>query len=280
VVALLRHAFQCRKLAGSGEIVIVLWPLLGWYDLMLLTNRGRGRMLVIVHDPRPLRPQVGLNERAGRLAARLGHRLPTVICHSSAATADATQAVRGLEVWTVPHPILRRDEVAQHKAERCGPTKNPVIGVFGQYKPARDLDLLERLAARWASDGWKGKIFGRGWPQIPGWEVQSRFLSEAELAQRVAEVDVALIPYRHYYQSGIAIRAVEAGTPIVGLANPFLEELLGSAYPGLVASDDDSGWVEGIRRTLAATTSAEDPSSQIAERWTDLLRDVTTSPES
>ena len=50
------------------------------------------------------------------------------------------------------------------------------VTVLGQFKPSRDLDLLPALATELRAQGFRPVIKGSGWPQIPGWDVDARFL--------------------------------------------------------------------------------------------------------
>ena len=70
-------------------------------------------------------------------------------------------------------------------------------------------------------------IRGRGWPAIDGWDLDDRFLSEEEFSAEIDAAGVVLIPYQRFYQSGVAIRALEGGVPVVGPQHPFLSNLFG-----------------------------------------------------
>lgn len=226
--ALWSHARSARQLARGDSPVLVTWPLLGWWEVALWAN-ARVPVYLIVHDPKPLRPQLGLNPRLGRLVARLSSK-PILLAHSEAAQTDIREQVSGAEVVVLPHPVLPtvHSPAARHRRRR--------VGVFGQFKDARDTRLLEAIGRLLADAGSEGVIRGRGWPDIAGWDVEDAFLSEADLTYWLREVDAVLLPYKRYYQSGIAIRAIECGTPVIGMRNGFLEELLNPSYAGLVDS--------------------------------------------
>ena len=116
------------------------------------------------------------------------------------------------------HPIL--DE------QRLTPkTSRPSVVVAGQYKPARDLELLAQLGPRLRDAGWTTTIVGRGWPPVPGWDVDDRFVPEDELDDLLGAAWALLLPYREYFQSGVAVRALENGTPTVGESTSFLDDL-------------------------------------------------------
>jgi hypothetical protein len=112
---------------------------------------------------------------------------------------------------------------------------------LGQYKRDRNLELLREFAASAPSD-WRLILAGRGWPEITGWKVDSRFLSENELNDRIDQSSVVLIPYRRFYQSGIAVRAIERGVPVVGPTGTALSRLLGANNP-LLCDADVHSWL-------------------------------------
>ena len=228
----LRGRLQTSRIPGH---VVVCWPVLGLAEPALwATVSRRTRVTVIVHDPVPLRPQVGMG-RAARSLGRLGthHERVTVAVHSGPA-ASALREIGWPDPVQLPHPIVPRS--VDLAADRTA------VLVCGQYKPARDIRLLERLAAPLRRAGLKPVIRGRGWPQVAGWEVDEGFLSEEALDESLAESAAVLLPYAHFFQSGISVRAVELGVPVVGPNHGFLSDLLGHDWPGLVGSDDPEAW--------------------------------------
>lgn len=257
---LLIHVVNARRV-GRGNVTIVLWPVLGWLELLLWDYR-RGATVVIVHDPKPLRQQVGLGRRSARLG-RLTRRV-LVGAHSAEAVADIRSAVGDVAILDVPHPVLPAATPAEPQSER--PAVSPVVRVLGQYKPARDLELLEAFACDPRTDGWQLEVRGRGWPAIPGWDVEDRFLSELEMDQLLSTADAVIVPYTHYYQSGVAVRAIEMRSGVVGAPTGFLREMLGDNYPGLVQGDSVAAWIDAVER-VRSSGSPSDPFPHIAEAW-------------
>ncbi|WP_210494634.1 hypothetical protein [Patulibacter sp. SYSU D01012] len=92
-------------------------------------------------------------------------------------------------------------------------------------------------------------------------------MSEDELTQSLRASNVVLIPYSRYYQSGIAIRALEEGTPVVGRRHTFLESLLGAAYPGLVDSESTDEWLAAIERVVSRAHSVDLRGRAIRSEW-------------
>jgi hypothetical protein len=224
----------------SRGATLVLFPAFGLVDPITWWPR-RGAVWLVIHDPAPVARQLGtggLAARLGRLA--VGPRLRIVVHSEPAAELLRKQ---GWPVELLPHPIRRLDSQAVAGSR---PDGGPVA-VLGQWKPARSLEPLQQLSSVAEWDG-RRQVVGRGWPAVPGWAVDNRFVDEAELDSRIAAAACVLLPYHRYFQSGIAVRCLEAGTPVVGQRHPFLVDLLGAGWPGLVEDDD---WVAATRRAVA-----------------------------
>lgn len=251
-----------------GGHVVVCWPTYGLVEPALWAPASAAAdVSVIIHDPSPLRRQPGM----GRLAARLGRlatRAPRIrpVVHS----APALERLIDLG-WqrpdVLPHPLLL-DRVPDLGAG----DRNTVL-VCGQYKPARDMGLLTELGYQLSERGFRPVIAGRGWPLLPSWQVISRFLPEAELDRRMAESAAVLVPYSHFYQSGIAVRAMELGVPVVGPDHPFLAELFGADWPGLVADGTADQWAAAVEAVTGRGADVERSAKQFrvhCEReWSD-----------
>ncbi|QGG40034.1 glycosyltransferase [Aeromicrobium yanjiei] len=148
------------------------------------------------------------------------------------------------------HPLLtEREQVApRNNAGR------PSVLVFGQFKPDRDIDLMAQLSESMGS-GVDFRVSGRGWPDIAGWDMDRRFVPELEIDPLIRSASAVLIPYRRFFQSGVAIRCLEQGTPVVGPAESSLAEVL--LDDRLLGKDEDvSSWVCAIR--AAIDTNRED----------------------
>jgi glycosyltransferase involved in cell wall biosynthesis len=158
-------------------------------------------------------------------------------------------------VEQLAHPML--PPVEEDCKENDGDQGSPVVRVLGQFKRDRDLGALVALAEELGPDV-QLEIVGRGWPELEGWKVDSRFVSEAELDELMRTSSAVVIPYVRFYQSGIAIRALESNTPIVGRAETSLADLYGRNSRLLVTEDPATGvvnehsWVEAVRYAVAA----------------------------
>ncbi|WP_243863504.1 hypothetical protein [Brooklawnia cerclae] len=232
--------WRAKRIAGSTPIVSV-WPVIGHLDRVVLSLLA-GRSYLIIHDPLPLVAAVGYGSLARRIGRSFGRT--SIVVHSKQA---ARELQRGGEpekaIVFLPHPISVGTESVR-AAHLPG-----VISVMGQYKPDRDVELMEVLAAR-SSGKWDFRVFGRNWPKVSGWKVDSRFLSEDEFDRHLRESSVILIPYRRFYQSGVAIRALEAGTPVVGPRDSVLDVILGPDSVLTVGSQVEE-WETAITSALA-----------------------------
>lgn len=226
--------------------LIQLWPSLGMLEARLWASTRAARY-VIVHDPTPLRRQYGHSRRSRRWAsrARVAGR-PTILVQSALAEQAVRAALPHHDVQRVLHPITAQ----QRRARK---SEQPTIVIAGQFKPARNLPLLAELGPRLRARGWQARIIGRGWPAVPGWEVDDRFVPESEMDDVLASAWVFLLAYHNYFQSGVAVRALENGTPTVGESTEFLIDLLGQENPGLVRVGADADAYEtAIERVLLA----------------------------
>lgn len=255
------------KAARSSRLLVVLWPSFGLLDLALwrVFSRGEPRF-VVIHDPTPLREQIGFSPlavRVGRWGSR-GNGLH-VIAHTRLAS-DVLHSM-GIEVdHVLPHPIYVSPEPTQ-----TSPSKRRGVLVAGQHKDARDLSIIEDFAAN-APAQWPLHIAGRGWPDLAGWNIDSRFLDETEFSDRLSTSAALLLPYRYYFQSGVAVRALESGCPIVAERHEFLEEVFGADWPGFVTGDAPKDWIEAASRAMESSPpSPSKLQGDIRHSWESVL---------
>jgi len=203
----------------ARQPLLQLWPSLGLLEARGWASRRHARW-VLFHDPSPLRRQHGFSDRSRRWARRApAATRPTLLVQSRAALDVVREALPAHPAVLTMHPILDEQRLVAK-------TPRPSVVVAGQFKPARDLDLLADLGPRLRRAGWTTTVVGRGWPPVEGWDVDDRFVSEDELDDLLGSAWALLLPYREYFQSGVAVRALENGTPTVGEATPFLADLL------------------------------------------------------
>ena len=252
--AMLHSVGQRTRKPNSSERMLLTWPVLGFLDLLLVKVLCGNSAVIIYHDPQPLVRSVGSSPLVARFAGRMKKR-PGTLVHSDEA-AQAMAAVGLAEgLAQVPHPMLPPAGAARdpHVSGQSG--KRPRVRVLGQYKADRDLDLLKSLAGRLGTK-YDLDIVGRGWPSVEGWHVDARFVPEDELEELIVSSDTIVIPYKRFYQSGIAMRALEHGVPIVGRIGTSLEKLYGPQSRLLVAAEhvlpgqEAGAWVSAIEYAM------------------------------
>jgi hypothetical protein len=258
-----------RSRRGPAATRLVLWPVFGLADAITWWRYRPGTWLV-VHDPKPLRRQVGMGRFGAWVGGVASRHDVGVIVHSIPAH-DVLTANRW-DTVVLPHPIKRPDPAAGRPGGRR-------LTVLGQWKPARSLEPLRVLAS---ADEWRDRrdVVGRGWPELAGWSVDSRFISEAELIDRIDAAACVVLPYHRYFQSNIAVRCLEQCTPVVGRPHPFLENLFGSGWPGLVVDDD---WSAAAARASEVTiddlrTRRQDYWERCTDAWQNFAQRL-VSPE-
>jgi len=258
--------FRLRR--RTDGLILVAWPSLGLLEPHLWHSSSQATA-IIVHDPVPLRRQYGFGRLPEFLARHPRRGAPALIAHSPDAERELVRLFPAHTVLGVLHPILTSQVPINEDSE--------TVLVAGQYKPARDLELLAKLGPRLRRLGFRPRIVGRGWPDsLDGWEVESRFLSEPELDAELAGASTMLLPYRHYFQSGIAIRALEQGTLTVGSRTSFIESLFGADSPSIVHNASDvENWVRAIQDTHTRPAAAREAHARYVglcdESWTAFL---------
>jgi glycosyltransferase involved in cell wall biosynthesis len=263
-----------RSNAGGEGPTLILWQAFGWLEPALWL--GRSEALLIIHDPVPIRRQYGHGRPARLLARAIGQRLgPRLVCHTDEAAQATLERVGGALPAVCLHPILTAEGNGDGPP-RAGGAEDPVVLVAGQHKPSRDMTLLAELGPRLRAAGLRPRVVGRGWPEIDGWEVRNAFVSEQELEAEIDGAAVVLVPYRRYWQSNIAMRSLEADTPVVGAPTPFLRSMLGDDYGGFPAAEGGAGsWLQAIEATLqGAPDLAErrrDYQRRVDQSWANLL---------
>lgn len=265
---------------NSRKKVLVTWPVLGFLDLVIVKLLCGSSGMVVYHDPRPLVRSAG-SSRAVAGLVRLVRKRPRALVHSK----EAAQAMCDLGFCSgltlVPHPMLPTGAVTEPTLD-YGIGIKRCVRVLGQYKADRDVDLL-RVLAEQLGKKYHFEIVGRGWPPVTGWNVDARFVSEDELDELIATSGAIVIPYKRFYQSGIAIRALENAVPVVGRAQTNLRDLYGPESRLLVEEDGKTlgvpveAWVSAIEFALdhgrAETVLAAKLFHEDAARgWASLVR--------
>jgi glycosyltransferase involved in cell wall biosynthesis len=244
-----------RSVRGRPAKILVTWPLLGYVDVVLLRFTIGRRAAVVIHDTRPLVAARGYGALYQRVAAILG-RSVDVIVHSRQAVSDIDFRPLAERVLLVPHPVSEPHPVTESITGR------PIVRALGQFKPDRDVHGLQTAAVRLRGSV-DLSIVGRNWPAVEGWEVRSEFVPEEELEELIRSSSAVVIPYKRFYQSGIAFWCLELGTPVVGPAGTSLEEVLGVDSRLLIRDLD--GW--GTAVAFALSQEGRDSTRQAAADW-------------
>lgn len=248
-----RHVHVLRSTQGP---LLDLWPGLGHLESVVLSRRTAPSALVF-HDPDPIRDARGYGVLARRAAAATSSRV-VVVAHSEAARERLLQ-IGYRHVLRLPHPTIARQPRPRPEV--------PVVRVLGQYKATRDVALLEGIGALLRGAGLRGEIVGRGWPSIPGWDHRQGFVPEGEFDALVAGSSVVLVPYTRFWQSGVALRSLEHGVPVVGIRRGFLTEVLGPDATGLVDEEDRDDAHAWLAAVLGAIETAPDEVASVLRRY-------------
>jgi GT2 family glycosyltransferase len=252
--SIVAEAARGARSSENGRL-LVLWPVLGYLDVVLLALFGV-RTSLIMHDPRPLVRAIGYGKLA-RVLARVVSRRIELVVHSEQAAVVVREDAPTIRLTTLAHPILTPEK----KQSDTGGL--PIVQVFGQFKPDRDLGALEAIAKELRGKA-HFKIDGRRWPQVAGWEVSDRFVPESEVDGIISRSAVVVIPYRLFFQSNVAIRSLELGVPFVGPRKSSLADLIGSDSSWLAASDVAQSWSRAVE---SAVESTGDESSAAGIAW-------------
>lgn len=226
--------------------LLVTWPVVGYLDIVLIAVFFGGPAWLVVHDPSPLVRAVGYDSFSRALASLFSRKVGLIV-HSHDARKAVTDRNASFRLPTVlPHPLFPPISGRKPPSD----TKDlPLVRVLGQYKKDRNLDALRDIGKD-LEGMCRLEIWGRGWPQLDGWNVQEGFVTEDEMENLVASSDVIVIPYKKFFQSGIAIRSVEHGVPVVGPKASSLTELFGEASQLLAEdgrkSSGESRWAQAV----------------------------------
>ena len=240
-LSLLAAAARVTRRRGPTARVLVLWPVLGYIDVAILSVLNV-RVSLVMHDPRPLVRSVGYSSWTRRMAHIFGSRIE-IITHSSLAADVVASDAGSLHQRTIAHPIL------EPKPSKTGQPELPIVQVFGQFKPDRDISALAEIA-RMLDGVAQLRVDGRGWPAIPGWVVTSRFVPEEEIDALISASAVIVIPYRRFFQSGVAIRALELNVPFVGPRDSSLADLVGRESALLTDHALEGAWANAVSSAL------------------------------
>lgn len=262
-ISLLLERVRMRR---PGSKTIVIWPAFGYFDAVTwLPLSLSSQVTLIVHDVMPLRKQFGYSSFARavfRIATRWGKM--RVLCHTPEAAAEL-KLVAAVNARVVSHPIFSPGNEALLRGN--------AVRVMGQFKEARAIEPLLAIADRGVSDCTL-EIYGRGWPPVQGWEVRDEFLPEREFDELLRTASCIVLPYQRFYQSNVAIRAIESQVPIVAVRHSQLIDLFGDQHPGFV---EDGDWAAAVARAVSMDPStlhlqSANARERAVREWREALR--------
>jgi hypothetical protein len=253
-----------------GGIIVVIWPLFGYLDPLTLWSLCRAnRVLMVFHDPTPLRRSYGQSRLSRRVCKWVVQATNTQVLYHTELAQKIGIEVSGIVGKVVPHPLA----AASSDESLSPPDTSSPIRVLGQHKLTRTIKPLHDISARVGSR-LALEIHGRGWPAVPGWAVTDAFVSEAEFDELVRTSSCVVSPYSSFFQSGVAARCLERGVRIVAPRHEHIVELYGVDWPGLV--EDDNDWDTAVLRALETETEAlafraAEVRQQFARDWASAL---------
>lgn len=246
IISHFANVWRLSRECHNGEFVLCTWPVLGYFDIALNWLLGGSHTWLVIHDPRPLVRSIG-HGPLGRLVLRC-FKSNRLICHSMTAYQTISDQGRNRTATFLPHPIA---DVSQRRMNF--PSSGRIL-VIGQYKADRDLELIQYIGDQLYGEV-DLRIVGRGWPWVRSWNVEDRFLSEQEFCDEIASASIVLIPYRRFFQSGVAVRCLEMGIPFVGPKGSSLDELICLDSAMVQEIENKNAWVRTIRMMLTTETS-------------------------
>lgn len=240
----LRAAAGACTTLPNADRVVVTWPTLGFLDFTLLQVVARHPVRwIVMHDPTPLVHARGYGWAARHIAESRWVDARAIVHSDEALKSLTTQST--IATLLLPHPMFP-------PADNSRRSSRAVVRVIGQYKPDRDVSALRALRECGPNE-WTYEIVGRGWPAVPGWRIRAGFLPEPEFVEAIRSASVVLIPYRRFFQSGVAFRCLELGVPFVGPRESSLASIVGVRSPWLVSTGDD--WLPAVDAALSASSS-------------------------
>jgi len=256
----LRERSRSLSTLAYGKRVLVTWPAFGFLDYSLWRAPVGTRVSVVMHDPMPLRRQVGLSPISAQVGRRCKSPDVDMIVHSEAALQSVARRGFG-DATRLPLPMFQ-------PSSEWEPQRSVVV--LGQFKTARDLELMVKLAPGLSGAGLFPEVWGRDWPAVTGWSVHAGYLSESHFNRVLREAACLVLPYSRLFQSDVAVRAAEAGVPVVGPSLSNLSELFGEDWPGAVRPGASAReWIERVIEV--STLTPEEVFARLEGRYESIL---------
>lgn len=199
-----------------------------------------------------------------RLAARVYRGAHRVIAHNEVIRRELGDkaGVPREKIALVPHgnypeALDCRLDARTARARLGLPAEGPILLFFGQIKEAKGLDLLLAALPRVAETHpavrlvvagkvWKDDL-GRYEAQIreagiaDRVDLRIRYVPDAEVADYYRAADLAVLPYRRIYQSGVLLMALSYGTPVLASDLAGMAEIVRDGENGFLFRTGDAG---------------------------------------
>jgi glycosyltransferase involved in cell wall biosynthesis len=212
------------------------------------------RYVPVVHDASP---------HPGDLAWGWNWRLRRELQAASAAVALSGSVAAALAERAPGLPLIRMDLPAllatrpEAQARAADPAAIRLL-FFGRLQKYKGLDLLGEAfrILRQAHPGTTLRVVGQGdagaeLANLPGVQVERRWVPEPEIPRLLAEADAVVLPYREASQSGIVPQALAMGVPVVATPVGGLLEQVRPGHGGVLADAADAAAFARALATLA-----------------------------
>ena len=221
-----------------------------------LARRGDFPVVVTAHDVESL-----ADEQSRARTAAVYSSVDHLIVHNEASKQALRRLTDTVPIDVIPHGhylhIVQRERPRSVARRALGLEQDvPILLFFGQIKQAKGLDLL--LAAMptvvEAAPEVRLLIAGRPWRddadayrrQIEELSLQDvvdfqpSFVDEERAKDLFAACDLAVLPYRHVYQSGVALMSMSLGRPILASDLPAMREMIVDSRNGWLFRSEDT----------------------------------------
>lgn len=242
---------------GAQTLIVQWWHpyFAASFGAIAYQARARGTQVVFVcHNVLPHESSPA-DKVLASFAYRSAHRF---VVHADAEETRLGELLRDPFVSVHPHPVYdlfeSEDPIDRFAArDELGLDADRVILFFGLIRKYKGLDLLldamPRIIAETGAHLW---IAGECYDELSDYQNQivrlgiaqhvtldARYVANEEVPTIMAAADVAVLPYRHATQSGIAQVAYACGRPVITTAVGGLPDVVWHGETGLLVPPED-----------------------------------------
>ncbi len=221
------------------------------------------------------------------------HQLKLAATRADAVTAVSTEMAGKLRAWfdvearfianSVDRSLFRPDPEGASEQRRAWQVDGPVIGLFGEFKRARGLEILTDLkeTLRGATTILVGKVRPELAKQVPDWVRREPYIEDLrQLRAAYCACDLVLQPSVHDGMPNVVLEAMACGRVVVGAPTGGLIDLLDHGKTGFLCRRDE--WTSTIGRLLEEPQTHVGPAArqavmtpvEEAEAYLQLFREV------